>query len=76
MKAKPRLLKYTRVVKIGGKWNAYLEIGNQGFCFCEQTTKKRAQWHAKMLRHALRNLIEMEIKAARVTTPRPITKQR
>jgi hypothetical protein len=45
--------KYTSVVKIGSKWNTYLQIDHQGFCVVEQTTKKRAQWYAKMLAIAL-----------------------
>ena len=45
--------KYTSVVKIGDKWNTYLQIDHQGFCVVEQTTKKRAQWFARMLAIAL-----------------------
>jgi len=63
MKAKPRFLKYTRVVKIYGKWSAYLEVGCQGFCVASDRSKREAQWHAKMLSHALENLVEMEKKA-------------
>ena len=49
--------KYVRVVKINGKWNAYLQIDQQGFCVCEQTTKKRANWYADMLSVALERLM-------------------
>lgn len=52
--------KYTRVVKISGKWNAYLQIDQQGFSVCEQTTKARAKWYAKMLAMALERLIKNE----------------
>jgi len=52
--------KYTRVVKIGGKWNAYLQIDHQGFTACEQTTKARAKWFAKMLAIALERMVENE----------------
>ena len=54
--------KYVRVVKINGKWNAYLQIDQQGFCVCEQTTKKRANWYADMLTAALQRLITNEMK--------------
>jgi hypothetical protein len=50
--------KYTRVVKIGDKWNTYLQIDHQGFCVVEQTTKKRADFYSKMLATALVRLIE------------------
>jgi hypothetical protein len=45
--------KYTSVVKIGDKWNTYLQIDHKGFCVVEQTTKKRAQWFARMVAIAL-----------------------
>jgi hypothetical protein len=50
--------KYTRTVKMCGKWNTYLQIGVQGFCVVEQTTKKRAEWYADMLAKALARVIE------------------
>ena len=45
--------KYVRTIKIGDKWNTYLQIDHQGFCVVEQTTKKRAEWFGKMLAVAL-----------------------
>lgn len=45
--------KYVRTVKLGDKWNTYLQIDHQGFCVVEQTTKKRAEWYGKMLAIAL-----------------------
>jgi len=45
--------KYVRVKKIGDKWNTYLQIDHQGFSVVEQTTKKRAEFFAKMLAIAL-----------------------
>ena len=45
--------KYVRTVKIGDKWNTYLQIDHQGFCVVEQTTKKRADFYGKMLAIAL-----------------------
>jgi hypothetical protein len=50
--------RYTRVVKIGDKWNTYLQIDHQGFCVVKQTTKKRAGVYSKMLATALVRLIE------------------
>ena len=41
--------KYVRVVKVGNKWNTYLQIDHQGFSVVEQTTKKRAEFFARML---------------------------
>lgn len=55
-----RLKKYVRVVKIGNKWNTCLQIGHQGFTVVEQTTKRRADWFAKMLTIALGRMIEQE----------------
>ena len=56
--------KYTRIVKMGDKWNTYLQIDHQGFCVCEQTTKKRADWYVDMLTTALqRLLIETKLEA-------------
>lgn len=52
--------KYIRVVKMGDKWNTYLQIDHQGFCICEQTTEDRANWYADMLTIALERLIERE----------------
>jgi hypothetical protein len=45
--------RYTRVVKIGDKWNTYLNIDHQSFCVVEQTTKKRAMFFSRMLAIAL-----------------------
>jgi hypothetical protein len=54
----PRLRRrYTRVVKIGDKWNTYLQIDHQGFCVVEQTTRRRAQWFSKMLATALARML-------------------
>lgn len=49
--------RYTRVVKIGGKWNTYLQIDHQGFCVVEQTCRQRAQWFGKMLAVALERML-------------------
>lgn len=45
--------KYTRVEKMGDKWNTYLQIDHQGFIVVEQTTNERAKFYAKMLAIAL-----------------------
>ena len=50
--------RHTRVVKMGKQWNTYLQIDHQGFCVVENTTKKRADWYAKMLSIALERLIK------------------
>lgn len=50
--------KYTKVVKIAGKWNCYLQIDQQGFCVADNRTKKEAVWYAKMLGIALERLVE------------------
>jgi hypothetical protein len=52
--------RYTRVVKIGDKWNTYQQIDHQGFKVVEQTTKRRAEWFADMLAIALQRLIQKE----------------
>ena len=49
--------RYTRVVKMGDKWNTYLQIDHQGFCVVEQTTRERAQWFGKMLAVALDRML-------------------
>lgn len=49
--------RYTRVVKMGGKWNTYLQIDHQGFCVVEQTCRQRAQWYGKMLAVALERML-------------------
>jgi hypothetical protein len=49
--------KCVRVVKIGDKWNTYLQIDHQGFCVVEQTTRQRAHWFGKMLAVALVRLV-------------------
>ena len=50
--------RYTRVVKMGEKWNTYLQIDHQGFCVVEQTTRKGADWFARMLGVALARVVE------------------
>jgi hypothetical protein len=52
------LRQYTRVVKMGDKWNAYLQIDHQGFTVVENTSRRRAQWFAKMLAIALERMLE------------------
>lgn len=49
--------RYTRVVKMGDRWNTYLQIDHQGFCVVEQTTRSRAQWFGKMLAGALARML-------------------
>lgn len=49
--------KYTRVVKIAGKWNCYLQIDHQGFCIADNRTKKEANWYAKMIGIALERFV-------------------
>jgi len=49
--------KYTRVVKIGDKWNTYMQVGVQGFCVCDKVSKKHADWYAKMLGIAIEAII-------------------
>jgi len=50
--------KHTRVAMIGGKWSAFLQIDQQGFCICEGTTKKRANWYADMAAIAIKRLLD------------------
>ncbi len=47
---------YTRVVKIGTKWNTYLQVDHQNFCIVEQAGHRRALWYRKMLVQALERL--------------------
>lgn len=54
--------KYTRVTKIGDKWNTYLQIDHQVFCVLPEGTKREAQWWADMLAIALERLLENETK--------------
>lgn len=49
--------RYVRTVKIGDKWNTYLQIDHQGFCVVEQTCRQRAQWFGKMLAAALERML-------------------
>jgi hypothetical protein len=56
--------RYTRVAKLGDKWNTFLQIDHQGFCVVEDTSKVRAQWYAKMLAIALARMIEDSKKEA------------
>ena len=53
--------KYTRVVNMGGKWSTYLQIDYQGFAVADATTKKRADWFARMLASALTRLVKSEV---------------
>jgi len=55
--------RYTRVVKMGDKWNTYLQIDHQGFCVVEQTCRQRAQWVGKMLAVALERMLAANAKA-------------
>ena len=56
-------------MKIGDKWNTYLQIDHQGFCVVEQTSRHRAQWFGKMLAIALERMLaandQAELTAAR-----------
>lgn len=56
--------RYTRVVKMGDKWNTYLQIDHQGFCVVEQTCRQRAQWFGKMLAVALERMLAANKKLA------------
>ena len=49
--------RYVRTVKIGNKWNTYLQIDHQGFCVVEQTCRHRAQWFGKNLAIALERML-------------------
>jgi hypothetical protein len=49
--------RYTRVIKIGNKWNTYLKIDEQDFRVAQQTTYRRAQWHGIMLALALQRML-------------------
>jgi hypothetical protein len=48
-------------VKIGDKWNTYLQIDHQGFCVVEQTCRQRAQWFGKMLAVALERMLAANV---------------
>lgn len=63
-KSKERMFRrrYTRVVKMGAKWSTYLQIDHQGFCVVEQTSKRRAEWFARMLAIAFARMVEKERK--------------
>ena len=54
--------KYTRVVKMGDKWTAYLQIDHQGFTIVDNTSKNRANWYADMVAAALARLVDNETK--------------
>lgn len=43
--------------RIGSQWRACFSIGVQTFTVCERTTKKEAEWFAKCLRTAFKNLL-------------------
>ena len=49
--------RYVRTVKIGDKWNTYLQIDHQGFCVVEQTCHHRARWFGKNLAVALARML-------------------
>ena len=49
--------RYVRTVKIGDKWNTYLQIDHQGFCVVEQTCRHRARWFGKNLAVALERML-------------------
>ena len=49
--------RYTRVVKVGDKWNTYLQIDHQGFRVVEQTCHHRARWFATNLAIALARML-------------------
>ena len=51
---------YIRVIKMGDKYNCYLQIDHQGFNIVEETSKQRANWYAKMLAIALDRMISKE----------------
>lgn len=60
-KASPRLRRrYTRILKVGSRWNTYLKIDDQSFYVVEQTSRARARWFADMLAIALERLIRKE----------------
>jgi hypothetical protein len=54
--------RYTRVVKVGGKWRCDFQVGVQGFTVCECETRREAVWFADMLAITIENLIA-EVKA-------------
>lgn len=52
--------KYTRLVKFGRKYQAYLQIDHQGFAVIEPTTKPRAEWFQDQLAKALARMLTTE----------------
>lgn len=54
--------RYTRVKKIGKKWNTYFRVDHQEFCVVEQTSYKRARWFRKMLAIAINRMLNGEFK--------------
>lgn len=52
--------RYTRIAKYGKVYAAYLQIGCQGFCVVDDTTKQRANWYRDELAAALENLLAQE----------------
>ena len=54
--------RYVRTVKIGDKWNTYLQIDHQGFCVVEQTCHHRARWFGKNLAVALERMLAANVK--------------
>lgn len=55
---------YTRVIKMGGTWDTYLQIDHQGFRLAHQVkNKKDAQWLARMMAIALKRMIESNQKS-------------
>jgi hypothetical protein len=54
--------KYTRAIKVDGKWTVHMQIDFQGFTVVYDTTKARCNWHRDMLAFALDRLINEERK--------------
>ena len=50
--------RYTRVVKIGERWNCYFQIDYQSFCVFEQTNYSQAKRYGKMLSVALERMLK------------------
>ena len=52
--------KYTRIVKLNGKWSTFLSSGVQEFEVVSDTTKKRAEMYANCLACAIENIVKEE----------------
>ena len=50
--------RYTRIVKIGERWNCYLKIDHQEFRVVEQATYRQAHRYGKMLSVALERMLK------------------